>query len=109
MKSMLISLALVASTAHAGFWNGNELLSRLNNEHSNPSQYLQAQGYILGVVDAGDGEDFCIPANVNGGQIFDIVRNFLRDKPEMRHQFKASLFVWFPLKQAFPCKEGGGA
>jgi hypothetical protein len=103
MKHAFIALAFVASTAHAQFWSGNDLLNRLDGR--NTSEYLQAQGYILGATDAGQGSNHCIPGTVNGGQVFDLVHRFLRETPELRHQYSADLFVTTILKRVWPCQK----
>jgi hypothetical protein len=44
---------------------------------------------------------FKVPSNVEAGQIFDVVKNYLEKHPEKRHQSASSL-VMMALKEAFP-------
>lgn len=108
MKHLITALALVASTAHAGgFISGNDLLQRLA-DRNNHAKYIFAQGYIIGVVDAYDGTAFCIPDEVNAGQLIDSTHKLLREMPERRHELAASSFVVAALMKAWPCRNGGG-
>lgn len=104
MKHALITLmGLISFTAQAAFFSGNDLLNRLNQETSNPNAYILAQGYIVGVVDAYDDVLFCIPKEVRVGQLVDMTKNNLRNRPDARHSTVASAYVVTALSAAFPC------
>lgn len=105
MKRLILTtcLTLLSLAAQAAFNNGNKLLSDLNSNDS--GNRLFALGYIIGVVDSYDEELFCIPSTANAGQLRDIVHNFLRDNPKVRHEH-AGAIVMVALVSQFPCKKG---
>ena len=101
--------------AVAAFLTGNELLKRCSS-----SSYNQGlcHGYIEGILDEGELADeqdkvnryllrskwrACIPIAVRSGQLEDVVKKFLTDKPEIRH-FSAASLVGAAMANAFPCK-----
>jgi hypothetical protein len=102
MKTIVIAAAIaVSGLAHAEFWDGNKLLTSMTDENAT-SQGL-ALGYIIGAADAQMGKVFCTPAsNVTGGQIQDIVKNWLYANPSLRH-YTADTIVGYSLSLAFPC------
>ena len=107
MKHIIAALALVASTtASAQFYNGNDLLHRMDSGDS--SQNMLAMGYVAGVVDMTRGEYHCAPANVTLGQVRDMVRNYIYNNPANRHM-NGSVLVALPLVEIWPCpkKKGG--
>jgi hypothetical protein len=107
MKHIITALALVASTtASAQFYNGNDLLHRMDSGDS--SQNMLAMGYVAGVVDMTRGEYHCAPANVTLGQVRDMVRNYIYNTPANRHM-NGAVLVTLPLISVWPCptKKGG--
>lgn len=107
MKKLIAIAALMCGTAHAEFFSGNELLSRLNSE----STYDRgvAMGYVIGVHDTGRGAVHCSPEAATGGQVRDIVKASLEASPELRH-LSADSLIGHTLKKVWPCpKKTGGA
>jgi hypothetical protein len=102
-KTITALLALAIGTAHAGYISGNELLSRIDAERTDYIRHSFAQGYITGVVDAHDGDTFCVPDNVRTGQLFDLTRKMLMEYPERRHDTEGATFVLAAMIRAFPC------
>ena len=103
MKIVPILLAaLLATSAHADFKNGNELLEGLN--HDNYYNRGYALGYISAVVDSYSGIFICPPGTITGGQVQDIVKNYLVQNPATRHQ-GASLLAYNAMVEFFPCKK----
>ena len=98
----IVLAALLATSAHADFKSGNELLAGINSDnYYNKGSSL---GYITGVVDA-YGEIFlCPPTTITGGQVQDIVRSYLTQNPSTRHQ-GASVLVYSAMVEFFPCKK----
>jgi len=45
---------------------------------------------------------YCVPPNVENGQVIDVVKVYLRDHPETR-QYSAPTLVMLALKEKFPC------
>ena len=68
-------------------------------------------GYVVGTLDTlFDAQEkgtmpqlVCVPGNVSGNQVRDVVVNYLAGHPEQRH-FAASSLVLRALSMAFPCK-----
>lgn len=100
MRAAALILALVTSSAHAQFVDGNELFARMNG---NAAQVNNAVGYVMGVADAELGTLWCPPANVTVRQVFDMTKQFLEAVPEKRHE-NASAFVIAAVRTNFPCK-----
>lgn len=96
-------LAFVCSVNAAEFKSGNALLNEMNHDHA--VFQMVAMGYVQGISDAGDGINHCLPANVQAGQLRDLVKSYLIDNPGNRH-FLASVLVGHVLKITFPCKKG---
>ena len=86
------------------YMTGTEIAERLRGWYSG-----YAFGYVIGIADAQDGmrnpdTGFCfdLPADVNKGQVFQLVREHLEKHPESRRETAESL-VQQALDQAFPC------
>jgi hypothetical protein len=101
-KLIAIALALSAGTAAAEFYDGNELLRRMNSTVI--VEEMIALGYVMGVADAVRDVDYCgSPDNATAGQFRDIVRNYLTRNPQHRHH-TADLLVRVALASVWPCK-----
>lgn len=100
MRAAALILALVATSSHAQFVDGNELLTRMTG---NPSQVNAAVGYVMGVADAHLSNVWCPPPNVTVRQVFDLTKGVLEAVPEKRHE-NASAFVIAAVQMNFPCK-----
>jgi hypothetical protein len=114
MKRLLLALTLtVASSAQAEptihfFVDGNSLLSACTDPAPNMQSYCL--GYIEGVADwlnvlyHLDNGNGCVPPEVTGIQIRDVVLNHLRTHPQDRHWEGSTLTViainkaWCPAK-----------
>lgn len=100
MKKLVLCVALCATSAYAEFWDGNQLLERLNS--SSTVARATALGYIMGVSDTMQGANHCPPENVTAGQLQDMVTNYLNNVPAQRHK-TADTLVLLVLRGAFPC------
>lgn len=98
-KAMVLGL-LFASSAHADFFNGNELLRMIDSQEA--VENGAAMGYIAGVFDSTRSMTHCAPATVNLRQVKDIVRKKLIVAPEMR-DMSAAFYVMLPLSELWPC------
>ena len=104
-------LLLAAAPAGAGSnLTGNDLLERCSESASaNPIQWGVCLGYVMAVADALglgrpiNGARACLPPDVTGAQMMDVVRQWLDRNPARRHINGAALVVT-ALQQAFPCK-----
>lgn len=82
-RTAVAAFVAMTTAANAAFMDGHELHNQCQN---NPSG---ATGFIIGVSDAVEMMHpewrLCMPENVTGGQISDLVCNITRDHPEIRH------------------------
>ena len=101
ITSVLLA-ALLATSAHADFKNGNDILNNINND--NYYNKGHSMGYIMGLLDAYSNIFICPPSELTGGQAQDIVKNYLVQNPATRHQ-GASGLVYSALVEFFPCKK----
>lgn len=104
-----IGLAAISSSSGAGFFDGNELLKRVEAslDRKTSATYLGGVGigYVQGIADATEGTSIaCIPSSVTAGQVEKIVQKYLAAHPELLHQ-RASFLVIDALSEAFPCKK----
>lgn len=98
MKSVIFALVLSVSGLAHGF-TGNDLYDELRDNDT------FAMGYVTGVtrmlITFGEATS-CItaPDGVSAEQVVDIVRNYLRDNPDVRH-IAAELTVTLALMTTF--------
>jgi len=90
---------MLCSSAQAAYFDGNILLARMNGT---TQDRMQALGYIQGVHDTLHGVIICSPANVTGGQVMDMTKNFLDNTPAIRHM-NADAIVMRVLATTWPC------
>lgn len=104
MRKLLIISALLCTSAHAQFRTGNQLLSDMQE----PIGYRTglALGYVMGVTEAGNGVNFCLPGTVTAGQVSDMVKNRLISSPSVRH-FSADIIIGAVLEATWPCAKKG--
>jgi len=105
---------LAQSTGSFSFETGNDLYAQCTSNKYQDSAYCL--GYIAGVIDlrvavvtaAQQGINImeakiCIPHDVTQGQAKDVVVDFFKRNPQMRHE-RASIQVDLALFKAWPCK-----
>lgn len=93
------STLFIAFSAQASFFTGNDLLEMINGDDTKRSM---AYGYIMGSFDVGDQVAHCAPPGVKALQLVDIVKKFLVDHPEDRHQVGDAI-VTGVMAGTFPC------
>jgi hypothetical protein len=114
-------LSFYSSTSDA---DGNELISWCNtyvdmlgnnNRSFTNTEYIQAgmcHGIAQGIRDMNtihsalkktEKEFFCIPENVQTGQLVKVIIKHLNDNPAKLHDRDSSL-IFFAYKNSFPCK-----
>ncbi|RTZ13605.1 hypothetical protein EJ063_19555 [Vibrio aquaticus] len=104
-----LTLAVVANSASAYFYNGNDLREPLKEyrkaEREDPNtDYTQAwnfRGYVYGVYDATDSE-YCTPRDFGGHQLMAVVAKYIEDNPQLWSK-PADELVGSAIKAAFPC------
>ena len=87
-------------------FNGTNLnadYSEYTSESGSPYKSGRFSGYVVGVVDTGDGTLFCLPSRFTVGQAVDIAGKYLIDNPERRH-FSGARLVAEALSEHYPCK-----
>ena len=104
MRKILTAALLVCSSAHAQFFTGNDLLTRLNADNS--IDRTLAIGFIMGVYDSSLLLEHCPPSNVTAGQVRDMVAKDLYNGAAARH-LPAAAFVAYTLSAAWPCAKKG--
>jgi len=97
--ALLLALAL---PAQAQFVDGNGLLDRMND--TGAVKPMVALGFILGVADSFRGTEVCVPTNVQAGQLYDLVHQWLRANPDKRH-LEGAAIVLVSLNRTWPCKK----
>lgn len=103
MKRLCIAaVAAVCLNAHAEFYNGNDLLSKMQSTET--IERGLALGYVMGVFDATRSIAHCPPDGITAGQVRDMVRQYLEANPGSRH-IVADVQVVHVLKQAWPCAQ----
>jgi len=106
MKQIAVALcALSLSTQALSFMTGNELLKRMKAE-AGSYHAGTAIGYVLGVMEAGQGWNHCLPADVTLKQVMDMTERTLIAVPEKRH-LSADGYVTATLNKEFPCQKKG--
>jgi len=107
MKQIALALCALSLTAHAqsSFMTGNELLKRMKAE-SGSYHAGTAIGYIVGVMDSGQGWSHCVPPDVTVRQIMDMTERALLAVPEKRHH-SADGYILVTLNKEFPCPKKG--
>jgi hypothetical protein len=107
MKKLIAMLLFVPAMAHAEFFTGNDLLSKLQGD---VYDRLQSLGYIQGVYDVYVHVTICPPnggREITAGQLRDMIRNYLTNSPATRHKTAESL-INEALKGVWPCSSRGG-
>ena len=104
MRKILTAALLVCGSAHAQFFTGNDLLTRLNADNS--IDRTLAMGFIMGVYDSSLLLEHCPPSNVTAGQVRDMVAKDLYNGAAARH-LPAAAFVAYTLSAAWPCAKKG--
>lgn len=120
MRRLFTCALLAASTACQAYNTGNDLLVALETVEERPSalKFIQGSsnamrfGYLTalqairpGTSDAAALRVYgsCIPDAVTVGQVADVVKKYLQEHPEQRHQTSVQLIRRAELS-AFPCK-----
>ena len=84
------------------FKTGNQLYEDCTAPLENPRNTI-CTAYVMGMVDAlTHAREICPSRGVTGGQLADIVTNYFRSHPEVRHLSAASE-AELALQRAFPC------
>jgi len=105
MKHIIFTLLMAATAAKAEFMTGNELLGKMNGNHT---EQMMAIGYVTGVHDALRNVTHCSPLNITVGQINEMVKNHLERNPEFRHK-SADAHVSYVLNKAWACPKKGNS
>lgn len=117
---LITSHCAFASTAQM---DGNDLLHKCHyffaDDGSMPTTNMEridmgfCAGYLSGVTDrermwqgvegrSSKGSHYCMPDEVNNGQVLRILKKWLDDHPNRLHE-RADLIIHIALRDAFPC------
>lgn len=99
MKRLILIAALFAGTAQAEFYTGNQLLNMMNG---NNMEQMHAMGYVVGVADVWEGVRYCSGSRITVGQVNDVVKQYLTNNPQVRHQ-TADVLTMNALSNVWPC------
>jgi hypothetical protein len=102
--ALALPVLMATPSAQASFKDGNQLAMDCSSGAAADSAYCA--GYLASAVDAhpvvGQYEGrICMSPDVALGQVRDVVLNFMKEKPELRHHVAASI-VFEALAEAFP-------
>lgn len=100
-KTIALAALVAATTAHAGFYTGNDILNRLNGPYAEKTQALY---YVAGVFDTLSGVVVCAPPNVTLGQLADVMQQQLIANPATRNQ-PADLLIMRVFAPLWPCAQ----
>lgn len=104
MKKLILILAMLGSSAHAQFVDGNELLRRMKQDGVWRSF---ATGYVVGIHDSMSlSNHVCSPENATSGQVRDVVQAWLEANPVIRDR-NGALLVAAALRAVWPCASKG--
>ena len=94
-----VLLFFLSQPATSGFYTGNDLYAQCI------AKSAACFAYVEGIADAfaQDGS-VCIPPQLIGNKVADVVMDFLGDHPELRRASAASI-AYIALQRVFPCKE----
>ena len=105
--TLCLLLLLFCKICYATFDTGNTIYAGLEDyKRDNSTNLVSASisfGYVIGVHDALDGVVVCTPENTTKRQVIDIVFNYLRDNPQLRHKAADGL-ISQALVKFYPCK-----
>lgn len=105
-KALVAVMVSIPMLSHAGFKTGNDIYKDLMDTDSVVAQ-MYVLGFIAGVHDSFSGDSICTNTNVTAGQLRDIVKKYLQERPEMR-DLGGAILVLIALAQAFPCAKKKG-
>ncbi len=106
--TLFIFLFVTYKVCIASFESGNTIYAGLEDwkrdSSANPIKAGISFGYVIGVHDALNDAVICTPSNATKGQLVDIVFNYLRDNPQIRHKPADELIIQALIK-FYPCKK----
>jgi hypothetical protein len=103
----MIGLAMMLAAGGGAFYTGNDLYAGVCSDTRNR---VDCALYVTGAVDMiltmVEAENrpmpFCLPENVDVGQLGDVFRKELREHPERRNM-RGAVLVLTSMVGAFPC------
>jgi hypothetical protein len=109
VKKLLIAMLMIPAMARAEFETGNTLYTKMQDQSGGERMYVM--GYVVGVFDAHQHINHCLPANVNVtiGQVTDIAKMYLQNNPAIRHR-TADVLLRDAFRNIWPCanRNSGG-
>ncbi|MBA8881683.1 Rap1a/Tai family immunity protein [Phyllobacterium myrsinacearum] len=102
-----IACAASVNSAHAGFYNGNDLYNVCKD--NTKDEYILCLGYTQGSADSFDvirllsKKEPCLLSPISGEQVADVVTKYLKNNPDKRHE-PGGFLVNKALTEAFCSK-----
>lgn len=108
-RGLAFILLTLASSAHAQFLTGAQLLEHLDQADAGASfmKRTMAMGYISAVYDIAHGERVCPGSAVAASDLMKVVHVFLRAHPD-RWQEPGATLALDALAQRYPCERPPG-
>jgi hypothetical protein len=106
MRTLALTLALVATPAIAEFQTGNDLYEGLRANRGT-FEFNYAFGYTIGAFDAAVNVHTCPPNGITQGQVLDMTLAYLDNNPNMRH-YSADSVISLMFNKMWPCRKGNG-
>jgi hypothetical protein len=107
MKLIAVALFVFCSSANAAsFYTGNDLLRFMQSGVE--INRVIALSYVMGAVDMGNKVHLCPSTQVTGGQVQDIVKQYLEQNPSIRHEVADIILIGL-FKRLWPCPARGTA
>ncbi len=107
MKNILFKITLLISTINnLVAYDFVECSVSYEKEQKTELDYIN-RAYYIGFIDGlngFNGDLYCTTDNVKMGQLYAIVRKYIKNNPEKWNEGKY-LLVLKPLREAFPCKK----
>jgi Rap1a immunity proteins len=94
-----VLLSFLSEPATSAFYTGNDLYVQCTAKSAACIAYVEGTADAL----AQDG-NVCIPPQLTGNKVADVIMDFLGDHPELRPASAASI-GYIALQRAFPCAD----
>ncbi len=99
LTAAAVLLFCLSQPATSGFYTGNDLNAQCTAKNAACFAYVEGMADVL----TQDG-NVCIPPQLTGNKVADVIMDFLGDHPELRPANAASIGS-IALQRVFPCKE----
>jgi len=85
-------------------YTGQSALTAADEETGKALAQLYANGYLNGVVDAGQGVHWCLPQNLLRGEVLSELVHQVAALPKLKRQQNGATLIADLLANTYPCK-----